>query len=310
MNCAIGVPVTRVKYLAETLRSIGRQTLLPAEVIVVDNAADGDVEEIVRAAGLANARIVKRSARLGPIENWNSLLREVKAEWFILLSDDDYLEPTHLAQLAGVLAAHPSARVAHTRVRLVDETGQSLGLTPLSAAWQTRLDWLWHRAKGWRLQFLSEFVWHVETLCAAKGFADLPVAWGSDDLTLFRVAKQGGIAYGSLLTLNYRFHAQSISSSYSVRLKLEAVKQLFVEYRQALLADEPTADSADERLLRRKLLQELPRYEARQQRYLLRQVPLGQALPLLLGRGKHGVSLATWCKAIVDRMRRRSRPAI
>lgn len=306
MNCTIGVPVTRVRFLAETLASIRAQTVPATEVIVVDNVADGDVAAIVQASGLTNVRLSKRTERRGPIENWNALLEEVSADWFILLSDDDYFEPNHLEQLQTVIRSHPTVRVAHTRVRLVGEAGNMQGLTPLAAEWENRTDWLWHRVKGMRVQFLSDFVWHTATLRRVGGFTDLPVAWGSDDLTLFRVAREGGVAFGCVPSLNYRFHAHSISASYSAGLKLEAVRQLIEEYRRSLLEHgEETGLSADEQRQRGEVLRALDGYKERQQRYVLCQVPLRGWLKLV--GAKHDVAFSTWLKALVERFRTRRR---
>jgi glycosyltransferase involved in cell wall biosynthesis len=186
MNISIGIPVTRTKYLLQALQSIAEQTVPVHEVIVVDNLADGDVAAIAAQVSLP-IRLTKRTHRLPPVENWNRLLAEVSGDWFILLSDDDFFAADHIEQLQEVSMRHCGASVLHTRVRLVDAQGSSLGLSPLAAEYESALDFLWHRAMGYRVQFLSDFAFRTDQLRACGGFCDLPSAWGTDDMAVFDV---------------------------------------------------------------------------------------------------------------------------
>lgn len=264
----IGIPVTRVRYLAETLAGLAAQTERDFEVHVVDNGADGDVAAIVgQFPGLA-AQVVRRERQLPPVENWNELLRTVTTPWFVLLSDDDYFEPDHLAGLRALSARWPQAGVLHTRVRVVDGGRNTRFLTATIPEWEPAVDYLWHRLGGHRNQFLSEFAWRTEDLRAIGGFQELPQAWGTDDLTALLVARKGGIAYGKEATLNYRMHAQSITQSARVGGKLQALEQLCTAYQQFLR----TLDCGGEaRLteLRRETLALLPHYRRRHQVDLL-----------------------------------------
>ena len=256
MSFSIGVPVTRVEFLRETLLSIARQTLSPCEVIVIDNGADGNVAQIVRESGLAHVRFVKRAVRLPVIENWNLLLKMVKGRWFILLSDDDWLETNHLENLAKVIATHGSCTVAHVRVRMVGANGQSLGLSPLAPDWESAIDFIWHRVSGFRTQFISDFAWETSALTTSGGFPDLPAAWGSDDLAAFTLARQGGVVYSPLVSLNYRRHGNSLTGSAGIALKKAGVDEL-IRRISLLLPSCPIADQ-DQALLAQQILNCLP----------------------------------------------------
>ena len=300
MQLTVGVPVTRTKYLLETLRSIAAQTIPVAEVIVVNNFADGDVVAIIAQVDLP-VRLITREKRLPPIENWNSLLADVKTDWFVLLSDDDYFAPDHVEQLTRVHARYPESRVLHTRVRMVDQFGVALNLSPLAPEYESALDFLWHRSAGFRIQFLSDFAWHSTSLRAAGGFADLPSAWGSDDLTVFRVAQKGGLAYGYAATFNYRMHPNSISSSYSVEEKFWAIECLLNTYRDDLKTI--AVAEGDTGVLISSIYDILPSFKRRSQRYILASLPwyiqIKLALLGRLGRKPYSISLITLLRTLV-----------
>ncbi len=279
MNITIGIPVTRTKYLLETLRSVAAQTSPVREIIVVDNGADGDVASIISQVELP-VRLIKREKRLPPVENWNKLLELVKTDWFVLLSDDDFFSPDHVSQLAQINGRFPECKVLHTRARLVDKDGRVSLITPLAPDYETAWDFLSHRILGYRIQFLSDFAWHTESLRGAGGFADLPSAWGSDDLTVFKVSMVGGIGYGSGVTFNYRIHPESISSSYAIEDKLVAINRLRTVYADHIGVRVPL--DADEAVIIACIKGNLSRYERRSQRYLLQSIPSLKKIKLAL----------------------------
>lgn len=274
----IGIPVTKVRYLSETLKGLNSQTETSFEVHVVDNHADGDVVAIIRDFPSLQVRLFRRETQLPPVDNWNAMLSHVYTPWFILLSDDDYFEANHLAQFSTLLARQPSPKIMHTRVRLVDEAGDVVGLTPALPEWECAADFIWHRIAGHRQQFLSDFLWHTETLRGLGGFVQMPCAWGTDDLTAMKMAHYGGIAGGSAPTLNYRIHANSLTSKRDPGPKLEAVEQLSQEIRAMLTKYLGDVYSAHEKETAYLSLLRLESYRLRSLRDLLDKVPLTHLL--------------------------------
>ena len=295
MNITVGIPVTRTKYLLQALQSVAAQSIHVHEVIVVDNGADNDVSALISQIPLP-IRLIKREHRLPPVENWNLLLAEVSSKWFILLSDDDYFAPDHFAQLKQITDLRPDAMVLHTRVRLVNSDGIATALTPHAPAWESAWDFLWHRSMGFRIQFLSDFAWNTAALRAVGGFADLPSAWGTDDLTVFRVAQFGGIAFGARPTFNYRLHANSISASYSAEDKLVAIEMLMTEYKREVRQALAKFNDPGDVLVLNSTLRTLPAFRYKLQKYVLSNVRLAGFLTLCF-KGVFGVSpykISTW----------------
>jgi hypothetical protein len=194
--------------------------------------ADGDVKAIVAASGADNPIIVKRTVRLPAVENWNELLARVETEWFILLSDDDYLAPNHVSSMLGALRRFPAVDVAHSRLAVINENDEVTSYSPSAPEWESAVDFLWHRIRGYRVQFLSDFIWRTSALKAAGGFASNPSGWGSDDVTALRLATKHGIAYSSEPTFFYRVHTGSITGGRGVVGKINAVRQMVAEYSE------------------------------------------------------------------------------
>jgi glycosyltransferase involved in cell wall biosynthesis len=242
----VGIPVTKTKHLSKALASVLEQSRNDWELLVVDNKADKPVVEFIPQDIRNRCRLITRQERLSPVDNWNNLLEEVRTQWFILLSDDDYLEPDHLQQLSSLVERFPRVDVFHTRVRMVDENDRALGLSPLAPDWETMSDLVWHRCAGMRQQFLSDFMWRTSALREQGGFANLPAAWGTDDLTAARLSARAGIAFGARPTLNYRIHSGSITGKVSPFPKIYAIQRLVEEYSGLLgkAAQETSRDDA------------------------------------------------------------------
>jgi glycosyltransferase involved in cell wall biosynthesis len=304
MKITVGIPVIRTTFLLQTLKSVVAQTYRPAQVVVIDNGAEGDVAAIVVQVD-PSIQVIRRPRRLPPVENWNLLLQEVAGDWFILLSDDDFLEPSHLEQVLALHARHREARLLHTRVRIVDESGQVRALTPLAPSWESAWDFLWHRAMGYRTQFLSDFVWHSESLRRIGGFPSLPCAWGTDDLAAFRMSLQGGVAFGSAPTFNYRMHSQSISGSRAAAGKLEANHELVRAYLEHLAQAEGAWLEGDEleRLQYQRIRELMPRLEKRLHLGVLRRLSLSDRLRVGISLGSPvgcgPLRLRTWLRSLV-----------
>jgi glycosyltransferase involved in cell wall biosynthesis len=98
----IAVPTyNRARFLAETIKSAQRQTYPNLEIIVADNASCDDTEAVVCSSQEEDPRIryVRNSTNLGMVGNWNVLLREARGTFFLLLSDDDLIDPGAIAGL-------------------------------------------------------------------------------------------------------------------------------------------------------------------------------------------------------------------
>ena len=130
--------------LADTLESIRRQTMQPAEVIVVD---DGSVDDSVVVAERhpVGARVVRLGSNHGVAFARNVGLREASSELIAFVDQDDLWMPRRLERLSAAFAEHPEWRAVVTdeTVFAVEEdravlTGMGHDFLPWVEHWRRR----------------------------------------------------------------------------------------------------------------------------------------------------------------------------
>jgi glycosyltransferase involved in cell wall biosynthesis len=130
----ISVPTfNRARYLSECLESVRAQTYANLEIVVGDNSSVDETPTVIAAAQARDPRIrsVRHTSNLGMVGNWNALLSHARGEYFVLLSDDDLLAPTAIADLVaaceetGAVFAYSPFFVIDADGTIVDESSSS-----------------------------------------------------------------------------------------------------------------------------------------------------------------------------------------
>ena len=103
------------RYLTETLESVRSQERRPVEVILADDASTDGSREIAASYGV---KIVGTSQPRGPAAARNLGVAHTTGDAVCLLDADDLLAPTHLANVAALLEAHPELVLAFSRAVL------------------------------------------------------------------------------------------------------------------------------------------------------------------------------------------------
>jgi len=129
----IGIPtMNRRGYLMLALESVLAQTYKNIEVIVSDNASTDDTLEHLSTVTDARVRVLRQSQNIGMVKNFNVTLEAATGELFLLLSDDDILEPTAIERLSapfrGLVAGLDSSTVglSWSPDIIIDSTGVQL----------------------------------------------------------------------------------------------------------------------------------------------------------------------------------------
>jgi glycosyltransferase involved in cell wall biosynthesis len=109
--------VNRLGCLARALASALAQTV-PVRILVSDNGSSDGTQAYLE--GVHHPHLVKRrNPQTLPVQAHARQFHEaVATEWVVLLSDDDYLEPTFIAGLERALASHPGAVMLYTQARI------------------------------------------------------------------------------------------------------------------------------------------------------------------------------------------------
>lgn len=226
MQFTIAIPAYKSRFLAECIQSILAQTYTDFELIIINDCSPEPVDDIVNQFNDPRIIYYKNEVNIGAehlVKNWNNALDMAQGSFFVMMGDDDKMDINYLHEFAGLIKKHPTLDVFHCRSLIIDENSAPIKLTPSWPEYETVYENMWHRLSGFRLQYISDFVYRTNALKKNGGFFDIPLAWASDDITAYIAAENLGIAHTNLPVFNYRQTRYTISSSGSYELKMKAI---------------------------------------------------------------------------------------
>ena len=121
------IPVYRGEaFLAETIRSVLRQTYDNYELVVLDNASTDETPRIARSFDDPRIRIVTNTTTLSQPDNWRKAVELCRAPLIKLVCADDLLYPLCLERQVAAMAADPGLALVAARRDMIDESGHVL----------------------------------------------------------------------------------------------------------------------------------------------------------------------------------------
>ena len=120
------------KYLEEQLLSLGRQTLLPDELLIGDDGSADGTEELIRLTARKlpfPVRYEKNPERLGYAENFRRTACRAGGDLIFFCDQDDVWRRNKLARMVSVLEEHPEILVLVSSFWLTDAAAGRMRLT-------------------------------------------------------------------------------------------------------------------------------------------------------------------------------------
>lgn len=255
MTFTITIPAYKSQYLKEAIESVATQTYQDWELVIVDDCSPEDLRAVAEPF-LKDSRIryyhnEKNCGAVDVVDNWNICLEKATGDYVICMGDDDRLKPCCLEVYKSLIEAHPDLNVYHCMTEIINETGTVIGTQEERPEWESALSMLWNRWDHRNKQFIGDFCYRASYLKTTGGYYKLPLAWGSDDITALRAAKEQGIANTQVACFQYRDNGQTITSSAdNAKIKIEAFvaqHRWFSTFLESLSAKELSAE--DQQLL-------------------------------------------------------------
>lgn len=227
MTFTVTIPAYKSQYLKKAIESVAAQTCKDWELIIVDDCSPENlyavVEPFLKDERIRYYRNEKNCGAVDVVDNWNICLAYATGDYIICMGDDDRLLPRCLEEYQKLIEKYPQLNVYHCRTEIINEAGAVIATQEERPEWESALSMLWNRWDNRNKQFIGDFCYRTEHLKAAGGYFKLPLAWGSDDITALRAAKEQGIANTEAFCFQYRENSSTITSSAAnARIKMEA----------------------------------------------------------------------------------------
>ena len=176
--------------LPEALRSALDQTYPRVEVVVCDNASTDGTERFMLAQRDQRLRYHRHEENIGSNGNFNACLERAQGAYFLLLHDDDLVDPTFVERAVAAMGrSEPGVLLGG--VRLIDAVGNGVGrvVAPpvdLSPA-DLFMQWFGRRSSF----YFCSTLFHTERLRSIGGFAT-PENLFQDVAAIARLASRFG----------------------------------------------------------------------------------------------------------------------
>jgi glycosyltransferase involved in cell wall biosynthesis len=211
----IGIPtLNRSKFLALAIESALEQTYSNIEIVVSNNASVDGTEALLASISDPRIKILHQAERLSMVDNWNLCLKAATGAYFLLLSDDDLLEPRAISEMLAAYerAAEPDqVGFVYCRGRYIDERGdvQRIGqkAPSIEGATDLILQFFGSRRDTWPCSIL------LRTSDTSEGYRpDLPL------ITDAAMWMKAAIRHGSAIfvdeeLVNYRVHQNTTAAT-------------------------------------------------------------------------------------------------
>jgi glycosyltransferase involved in cell wall biosynthesis len=262
MKYSFVLPAYKSTFLKRAIDSILSQTYVDFELVVVDDASPEALDSIVSTYTDRRIRYYVNEENLGGkdlVAQWNKSLSYAKGDYVILASDDDLYDSTYLFKMDELVNKYPNADVFRPRVRYIDEKGELLCVDGYLKEMCTGLDVLDAWTRGWIGSGIPFYIFKRSSLISVDGFAQYPLAWFSDDMTMLRLSKNGVVSSSELL-FSFRLSGVGISTKLNTYenliQKIDATELFYKEIVQ-IIEDAPLIDEYDH-LLKKDLQKRLP----------------------------------------------------
>lgn len=239
----IAIPAYKRKWLNEAIESALAQNYKDIELIIVDDHSPQNLKDIVEPY-LSDGRVsyYYNEINLGKesvANNWNKCLEYVRGEFFVLLCDDDVLMPNFVSRLLELAQKYPKCNIFHGDRMLYHENTNVTEVLESWSEYESFDEFLEAKAKVKRKHTITEFLYRSKIICAEK-YMVFPVGYFSDNASILKIVRNGGIASSKEPVCKIRISDEQISGAgkYAVE-KVRATLMYYEWYNSFVVPPKP-----------------------------------------------------------------------
>lgn len=249
MKFSITIPAYKQKYLYEAIESCLAQTYKDFELIIVDDASPEDLKSVVdrfQDFRIRYYRNEKNCGALHVVDNWNICLGYTKGDYVICMGDDDRFLPNCLEEYSKLIDKYPDLDIYHGMTEIIDENGNVTNMQEARPEREGMYSMISGRLRNSRLQYIGDWLFKRTALEQLNGYVNMPMAWGSDDLTAYTIAKNKGVANTQMPVFQYRISSLTISNSGHYREKAKIQFDVLNQVESLLRKGEEKVDGIED----------------------------------------------------------------
>jgi Glycosyltransferases involved in cell wall biogenesis len=133
--CVVIPTYNRSDMLGQAIASALLQDYPGLEVLIADNAStDATASLMARYAEDKRVRYIRNQENIGMVNNWRqAIAKHTTADWFMLLSDDDWLlDSTYVSRAMALVKEHPAIRLVYAAGYILNESSGTCRKMPVS----------------------------------------------------------------------------------------------------------------------------------------------------------------------------------
>jgi glycosyltransferase involved in cell wall biosynthesis len=118
------------RYITEQLESIVNQSVLPQELVIIDDGSSDGTLNIIKSfefPSFLKVKIIQRSQNLGPAQNFMQGLLELNSDWVCFADQDDIWLHDKIQIFSDAICRFPEKRMIFSNADLIDESSAPLG---------------------------------------------------------------------------------------------------------------------------------------------------------------------------------------
>lgn len=224
------IPAYKKKYFYEAISSVLNQTYKNIELIIVNDKSPEDLTSVVNCFNDSRIHYYLNEHNIGgkdPVSNWNKCLSYTNGEFVSLLCDDDMYETEFIMEMVTLANTYKTCDVFRSRCKIVNCNNNIVNLYPTTAKWLSGEDFISHFLTGRIHLTISEWFFRRSRILECGGYFSAPLAWYSDDLSIFRFAARHGVVTSPKILVTFRQSGINISS-HTIKNRLGMLKAIIV----------------------------------------------------------------------------------
>jgi glycosyltransferase involved in cell wall biosynthesis len=230
--------LNRTTYLGETLASALAQDYANLEILISDNGSHDDTLLVAKRLINSDPRVRFRHNDITvPLhEHFTQCLQEARGQYFILLHDDDRINPTFVSELVSVAICYPDVNVVAPANIIIDAQGTHLQelSKPDGAVFDGPAficDWLYGRGPQ-LLADVTSVLFRTEIMRWFGGYQCLGGGRNVDNLIFLQCAVTSRIGFAHRAIFSWRRYPLSYGSKATPQQIAESGRQFVRHLRR------------------------------------------------------------------------------